>query len=84
MCYIVSDQNESPHSRSSTSGVKGVIKQLIILDIDVVILFEESFLEANNLKDILVLVIEAIHWYLFLIRDNSTGLFFIHRWSVWV
>ena len=45
--YIVSDQNRYP-SRSPASRIMGVIKHLIVPDINVVILFQESFLEADN------------------------------------
>ena len=47
--YIVSDQNQCS-SRTPASGVMDVIKQLIIVDINIVILFEEVFLEADNCR----------------------------------
>ena len=45
--YVISDQN-SYSPRSLASGVINVIKELIILNIGVIIWLEEGFLEAEN------------------------------------
>ena len=50
--YIVSDQNRYP-SENPDSGIMGVIKHLIVPDINVVTMFQEGFLEADNWRTFL-------------------------------
>ena len=45
--YVSSDQNRF-FSRSPASRVINVIKQLLILNIDIITWLEEGFLEADN------------------------------------